>query len=503
MKRYWSVLLFPIAVLYGLQLHGQSVGDTLSKVQGLKASGRYGEAEALLQSWTLAHPRSADVVWLEAQLAWGRLQFSRSDRLYREAITADPDNLYLRLDHAESLLNAGRFAAARRSLAGLSREQRRDPHALYLQAKYAYWTGSYLEAGELVGRALRADRGKADALALDGEIRTASALWLDLSTMRTDDDQPLRKLEPRLEAGKYLHALADVRFEARGAFFDSGEGRPQAWQAVISNTMHFARTGTALRFGAGLFALPGQGEGPTGGIELRQRLPEGISLTTGWQREAYTRNVTSLDTLVFEHATRLVLDWKERHGVWLQGGGLHSTFGDDNRVVTYWAWALSPSLGGDRWKFRSGYGFHYADSRENRFISDRPLEDWLNPYDPAAEIRGVFAPYFTPQHMRTHQWLASFSWSASDRISLYLNGSYGLWARARNPYLFLDQDGGELFIRRAFLDTRFQPFEVGGTLLFAFSARARLKAVYQFTRNFFYENQTFILAFHLLPGYKT
>jgi Tfp pilus assembly protein PilF len=504
MKHLIHAWLIPICFFFGYHATAQTGIDTLSQVQLLKAKGQCKEAEKLLHSWTQTHTRTAEVLWLEAQLAWLRRHFSKADRLYREAMAADPANLYLQLDHAEALLNAGRFAEARIRLAGLTPSERRDAHALFVQAKYAFWTGNYREAEQLVSRALRADRNKADAQALAAEIRAALSLWLDISMVQMDDDQPLRKLEPRLEAGQYLHPLADMRIEARSAFFDTGQNNPHAHQVGLSNTFRYIRTGTTLRVGAGVFALRDQGMGLIGGVEARQRLPEGLSLMVGWDRQPYTRNVTSLDFLVLEAAGRVILDWQERHGFWAQAGGISATYGDANRVLTYWAWLLSPPMGGRTWKFRTGYGFNYADSHENRFVSDRPLEAWLDPFDPAVEITGIFAPYFTPQHMRIHQWVGSFSWEASKQMQFYIQGSYGLWARAENPYLFLDLDpNGALFIQRDFLDLRFHPFEVGGSLVWTFTPWAQAKASYQFTRNFFYENQTIVLALHLLPGYKT
>jgi tetratricopeptide (TPR) repeat protein len=503
MRRLIPAWLIPLCCLMGPALAAQTDSDTLARVQDLKTAGQYKAAETLLRQWTQTNPRTADVIWLEAQLAWLRRQFSASDRLYREAIDARPNHLYLQLDHAETLLNMGRFSKARRSLAGLSREEQRDAQALFVQARYAYWTGNFRDAARLVDRALRADHNKSDARALAAEIRAATSLRLNLSLVHMDDDQPLRRLEPILEAGKYLHALADLGVEASAPLFNTAERSAHAQRMALTNTLRFAGSGTTLKLGAGMFALSGQGMAWIGELEARQRLPEGLSLTGGWQREPYTRNVTSLDTLVLEDRTQVTLDWQERHGFWVQAGGFRSSFGDANRVSSYWAWALSPRIGGHRWNCRTGYSFHYSDSRESRFVSDRTLEDWLDPYDPNRQISGVFAPYFTPQHMRIHQWLASFSWTASDKVAIHLNGSYGLWARAKNPYLFLDQDaGGELFIQRDFLDMRFQPFEAGGSFNYRISDQVRLKAAYLFTRNFFYENQTFLLALHLLPGYR-
>jgi len=481
---------------------GQSSPDTIALARQWKEQGHPHQAANLLNAWCGAHPGQPEVLWLLAQTEYLSKKFNRSEARYREAIELQPENLYIRLDFAETLLNMGRFAKARRVLDGLSDEETKDAHALFVLAKYHYWTGDYEEAGRLAAQSRKAARNKPATNALATEILLAQSAWLSFGGTLLTDDQPLVKVAPEVSGGKHLNRFAEVRAEAHAPFFQTDSSTLLAAEVLFTNTARLQKTGTTLAASLGVFKLENQNPGMTGGLQVEQRLPEGWTLTAAAARKPYLRNLTSLDTSVFENQFSAVLDWQQRHGVWLNLGTQISAFGDGNQVATVWAWALSPSLRLGGFSAKVGYGFSHADTRESRFFSEKTLYEILNPYDPDAAIQGIFSPYFTPENMRIHAALANVSLDFSENIALHLNGNYGFYARAMNPFLYLDADaGGGLYIRREFLEMAFTPFSVGTKLTVRFSETVTGEASYTFNRNFFYENHLAGVSLRTVFGY--
>ncbi len=470
---------------------GQPLSDTLAIARELKAQGRVRDATSLLDAWCVAHPGQPEVLWLLAQTEYLGKKFNRSETSYREAINLQPGNRYLRLDFAEALLNMGRFAKAKRVLDALSEEEARDAHALYVLAKYHYWTGDFEKAGQLVAQSRKIARHKPATIALANETRLAQAPWLSFGGGWMSDDQPLGKVEPQVSGGKYLHRLLDLQAEVSAPLFRTDSAWVFAFGAQVSNTARLQGTGTSIGAALGFFNLEGQKTGMTGSLRVVQRLPEGLSLTASTARKPYLRNLPSLDTSVFENQIMAALDWQERHGVWANLGAQSSSFGNGNQVSSAWALALSPPLRWGRFSARAGYGFSFSDARESRFFAEKTLQELLNPYDPDAAIRGIFSPYFTPENMRIHAVVANAGLTFHENFMVKLNGSYGFRARAMNPYLYLDADAtGGLFIHREFLEMAFTPFEVGAKLSARLSETMTAEAGYTFTRNFFYENHS-------------
>jgi tetratricopeptide (TPR) repeat protein len=481
------------------QAAGQSSSDTIALAKQWMDHGHPRRAAKLLDAWCSANPGQADVLWLLAQAEYSDKKFNRSEARYREATGLQPGNLYLRLDFAEALLNMGRFAKARRELDGLSGEESKDAHALYVLAKYHCWTGDFEKAGQQIAQSRKVARNKPATNALATEIRLAQAPWASFGGALLTDDQPLVKVAPQVSGGKYFHRFADLRAEVSAPFFQVDSSTLPAASLQVTNSARLQKTGTTLAASLGVFKLENQNPGMTGGLRAVQRLHEGWSLTAEAARMPYLRTLSSLDTSVFENQLSAILDWRERHGALLNLGTQASGFGDGNRVAAAWAWALSPPLRRSVFSARVGYGFSYSDARESRFFSKKTLHEILNPYDPDAVIEGIFLPYFTPENMRIHTALANVSWVLGENFSLYLNGSYGFHARAMNPYLYLDMDaGGGLFIQRDFLEMAFTPFDVGAKLAVRFSETLTGDMSYAFTRQFFYENHQVALSLRMV-----
>jgi len=467
-------------------LCGQVAPDTLVLARNLKAQGKLRYASNLLHTWCATHPSQADALWLYAQTEFWRKNFSRSRHLYRQAIALQPENLYLRLDYADALLNMGRFAQADALLRGLKRTERQDPYAKYLEAKRLFWSGDLGRARKIARDAEKA--GAKDAPALLRDIDLAHSPWMRLAGNYTSDTQPLESVEPMWESGIFYSKWADVRLRAAPRRFWTNDLSTSATTVEMSNTFRIPKTGTALGVRGGLFQLKNQPVNWTGGLDIAQRLSPSLQVQVEAAQKPYLYTLASVDTnLVFRQLAGSV-EWREPHGFWAKTGIQADVFDDDNQVTTLWAWALSPPAKWGGLSLRVGYAYSWADARASRFVSEKTIPELLNPWMPDVPIRGVFAPYFTPHHMTTHAAIATFDWRLSRHISLIANGKYGFAATADNPYLYLNTDAtGTLFFQTGFQKTNFTPFEAGGKVLARLSDRLSIEGYYSFARIFFYD----------------
>ncbi len=479
-----------IAFLAGAGLYGQKSPDTLALAKDLMSMGKMSDASSLLESWLQANPPDAGILWLHARNEFWRKKFGKSLQLYRQALALEPANLYMRLDYAETALQSGRYAQADSILNNLPKDDRGDPYAQSIRAKYHFWTGDFNQALTLARSSQKA-APKPETEALVQSISGATRPWLHAGGTFMTDDQPLQRFDAHVRAGKYLSRFFDVRAEGALQFFEPEAGPVNARSIHVSNVTRVARSGTEIETGAGVFQLGEFLSDWTGKLKLTQRLPAGLSLSARAERLPYLWTPAAVDTGLIFHQASAALEWKEKHGIWVNSGVQADFFSDGNRVLTTWAWVLSPVLKAGPASLRIGYSYSLADSKENRFASIKTLSEILDPFDPEAEIRGIFRPYFTPEQMRIHFGIAQADLHISKRFTLSVHAKYGFSARAMNPYLFLDTDAsGTILIRRDFLDTQFTPAEAGARLTLQFSERVTAEASYVFTRNFFYELQS-------------
>jgi len=477
-----------LVLLTANPLCGQVAPDTLVLVRNLKSQGKLRHASKLLNTWCATHPPQADALWLYAQTEFWRKNFSRSRHLYRQAIALQPENLYLRLDYADALLDMGHFAKSDALLQGLSRSERKDPYAKYLEAKRLYWSGDLGSARKIAHDAEKA--GAKEAPALLREIELARSPWIRLAGNYTSDTQPLESVEPVLETGVFFSKWADLRLRAASRRFQLDDRSTSATLVEASNNFHIAKTGTAIGLRGGLYQLKDHPIQWTGGLDLAQRLSPSLRMHVEAVQKPYLYTLASVDTsLVFRQMSG-ALEWREPHGFWAKAGVQADVFDDDNQVTTLWAWALLPPLKLGNLSAQVGYAYSAADARASRFVSEKTIAELLDPWEPDVPIRGIYAPYFTPKDMVTHAAIVTLDWCLTKHISLIASGKYGFAATAQNPYLYLDSDlNGELLFQMGFQKTDFTPFEAAGKVLVQLSDRISLEGHYTFTRIFFYDLQ--------------
>ena len=190
----------------------QTMADTLNKAKQLRSKGKMHKAYILLKKCQSHHPDDLNVTWYTAQTAYWAHRTSKSKRLYRKAILANPKNLYLQLDYAKILVNLGEF---NRALPLLDTYLKYDPtnaQALTVVAKILFWQSKYKAARAKVRKALLQDPEYTEASGLLSYINLASAPSISLCVGYNTDDQPQQMITPAIGGSLYLHPLSTLHF---------------------------------------------------------------------------------------------------------------------------------------------------------------------------------------------------------------------------------------------------------------------------------------------------
>lgn len=90
-----------------------TAADTLKKVKQLKNNGKISDSYRLLRTYYGAHSTDLNTTWLFGQISYADKHFKRSKDLYQKAIAVHPDNYYLKLDYAKTLVNIADYKEAK------------------------------------------------------------------------------------------------------------------------------------------------------------------------------------------------------------------------------------------------------------------------------------------------------------------------------------------------------------------------------------------------------
>jgi len=477
---------------FRLFLHGQENWDTLVMVKVLMENGDNDKAAQLLEGWTRNHPNDTDAIWLYAQNQYLLKKFGHSQGLFRQALSKEPENLYLKLDYIEYLMNMGRLKKAGQHLNLLNKKEAADPHALNLGAKWHYWSGNLLTAQLMADKASK--NKSVNAPALLKEIRKSRSPVVSIAGAYSSDTQPLERINTITSLGLARSNLLNLHLNMEYGKILDREIPASTHLVEINNKFSISNTGTKINVGGGVFKLNEFDLNALYSVTITQRLPDNIQLELSGHHLPYLYTRASIGTEVFTDQLKVTAHWMERHGLEVNTGFQKDIFNDRNEINTGWIWLLSPTIRLKNLTGKIGYTFSFSDSELSMYQAVQTLDQILSRPDPLAQIDGIYNPYFTPHSMQIHAALLSLQLSLGKKMNITLKGNHGFYAHAKNPYLYLNLDqNSAIFIDRGFDKTLFTPFKYEGKLDFELSNMFGLSAVYLYQRIFFYDIQTAII----------
>jgi hypothetical protein len=416
----------------------------IQAARALDAKGRYEQAADTLGTYLEGSPEDGGSWWYMGQLLHRAGALSQARDAYAMARARLPESPWLELEFGRLLLEMGEWTRASDVL-------------------------EEVRAGPVPEAAAEANRTLSD-------LRTLTAPWVRFELATLDDNQPYRRHSASLEAGFFLNPLwsltargapsrldaaldqtgvqADLRLQGYvpalrlhlaaqgGGAWDLGDGRERGYGSV----------------GGRADFVQGSTGDWTGALEAGVELGRGLALEVFGRRSRYLWTLASADTLVMENAVEVGLDRSDAPG-WAGELQLRQErFADGNRVDRASGWILAPVVGGAgsvpsdgqdggrggaSLRLRLGYAFSWADARESRWVA-APTLFWSDPGFPEIlplpgdELAGRYDPYHTPRNEQVHNLLGEVALPLN-RVSLQLNGSYGVHAREDAPVLIVTE----------------------------------------------------------------
>jgi hypothetical protein len=414
--------------------------DTLALAHQLKTKGRYAEISKLMAAYCAAHPANgyAEWIWADALAQRGKLRpavqhYAKAQSLLGFA-AGEPN---FRLSHARALLMASHMGQASAQLDTLERGGFRYPEITALRARQVLWQGRISEGAYQVQKLTFLDKKNPELPALAAEVHQATAPWVQVSLLNSQDNQPLQRLAFSVDAGYYKSASWQPKVHIETPVFVRDGKQKTVLAGSISNTFFGWRTGTSLTLQVGATHFANGTTAPTGSILLRQGLVGKLAFELAAERAANLTTRASIDTAVLYN--RLAGSLLLRPSRWAVGQATYENhyYADGNTITIAYAYLLGPRLRVGKVEARVGYSFAYSDATKTRYTANHSLTDIVNGWSTTTNISGVYIPYFSPKDQHVHSLLAQVVAKPNAALEVGASGSYGVEAYNLNPYLYL------------------------------------------------------------------
>ena len=458
----------------------------------LRDQGAYAAAADSLRKQLTQGTKDGNVHWMLGQLLYWMGDPAAARDEYQRALALLPTEPWLRLELGEVLGVLGDREAALEVIAPvLSSQAESEANAAEeLVGRLAYWSGDYPAAIRRFEAVLARDPGHAAAARQLREIQVLTLPWVRAQAELLRDNQPFQRIRGELEAGYFPTPLWSLAAGGTGRSLE-GIGAGDAW-GEVRGYLPGARLQLGLRGGVTWLGSTEPRGAWTGAAELGVRLPRSTTLRALAERTRYAATLSSADTLLRADELALVLDRAAALGWAGELVARGTRFPGRSGVRRAYAWVLAP-LGAVR---RAGYAFSWQDAEETRWIPDSRPDP---PGPPRADsLAGRYAPYFTPERVRTHSLLADLRVVRS-RLTLRANGSYGFHAREDAPrFVHSPGTGGPAGIR--FFERSFTPWRARGSVEWPASPSLTFLLEGERQRTTYYALNRFALSAVYRPG---
>lgn len=336
----------------------------------------------------------AQIVEQARQLAWQK-QFAAAEKLYRQALMADPESRDARFGLAQVLLWEGRYREARHLFKTLT-----GGDAAEGAATAAYWQGDFRTAAREF--ASMPDREFARRSLAD--IRAASAGDVRAAIEGIDDNQPYRAWRSSATVSMFSDPLTrwDVSAGGYGLHnIDREIARTEPFVSV-TNALVLPWQRLTITTTAGALEFPDATTRPIGGVSVTRKLSSNASVAVAAQHRELLTNATAIDT--HPSVTTLSAAWNRYvdHG-WIAGFEAgHNRYFDRNRGSYVQGYALWPVLK----NVRAGFSASMRNSDETRFeldaVSSTVTQNFFT-----YSYRGSYRGYWTPIDFREARAIVS------------------------------------------------------------------------------------------------
>ena len=468
------------------------LNSTLDSARNLRNSGHFDEAVKTMEAFNARYPDNNWLLQLYAETLFWLKDYEKADSVYRRAMEVYPNNFEMKYEYALFLFDRGDYEKTRRLLT-LYVENRHDNSGAESMLGIAnYYLGSFKDAESLLKKSITLNPSDQKTKQVYSEVSHVVRPWIKGSLFYSNDSQPMSQWKPSVAGGWYHSHLINLSFAADFPNFSEDSVHSGMAGFRISNRFTFPKAGfNAVVSAGGFYTFINKAVDLTWSVQLDKTLFKNLHLKAGGGRSPYTYTIASIRNPFLRNRFNFSISWETTQSWNADLGYIGEYFPDDNSVQTAYFWFLSPSLTFSVFSANIGYAFNYADAKESRYISEKTLQEIIEDFQPDKKITGIYDPYFTPNDQFSNSVLANVYIHPSRTTSIKLHASVGVYARAMNPYLYLDKENGNTIIKEDFYQEKFTPLDLGVNFNADLSENIMLNFSYQYLQTFYYNSNNF------------
>ncbi len=494
-RRFFSIL-FLFAVINNLNAQHTAAIDTFEIARTKAFNKDFKEADRLLTLYTTSKPEIHSLR-LHAQILYWMKNFARSAQVYETALAAFPDSNILKLDYGRLLFETKNLRKAQLLLTDYLVTDSMNAEANILLSHIDLWKGRLSTAKQRSLLMLTWYPGNKESIGILREINNQTTPYLNAHVQVLSDDQPMKAAATHIEMARYKSRYFYPSLSVTINRFSVTENVLGSSIVQAGNQFTFGKFSLSLM--AGLFQTTESDLKLIGKVAISQKLSNYFTADAILEKRPYQFTTASVKTPVIPLVQSLAIRYNHSEK-WLGKAEYEvQSFGDHNRVQTAYFWFLAPVLSKDFFNLKTGYGLTYADAHSSKYQANEPLNLVRVKYPLYSHIPGTYDPYFTPIKQLSNSLLIVFKSKVSPVITMSCRGSFGLLARADNPYLYLDKSRGNVyFINGTTYSLKYTPIEVVSDVSVKLSTRLSTTAVYTYRSLLFYKRHEGLLQFKYL-----
>ena len=488
-----------LAVLLSIITNGMAQDglllSTIETANQLRDGGDFEGAVKLLDEFNTEYPGNDWVLRLYAETLFWMKNYNKAASVYEEAIRWHPDDFDVKYEYAVLLFEMGKYQQTKEILIVYTNNRPEDSGAESLLGITNYYLGDFKEADKHLKKSLALNPTDNRTKKIHREVSRIVSPWLKADVFYTDDSQPMQQLAPVLQGGWYQSRFLNLSFSLGLQNFSSDSLHSNLYSFQLQNSFQFPKAGFSAKVSAGgFYTSVDQAFDYSWGISLQQKMAKYFFLRVGGERSAYTYTLASIEKPFARGIYNVSLSWEKPKSWNASMGYIGEYFPDDNNVQTFFAWGLSPAISFSVFELYFGYAFNYADSKESRFVPEKSLDEILDNYNPEEQIKGIYDPYFTPNDQFANSVLVNLNIFPSQKINIKLHASVGFYARAMNPYFYLDKEQGKTIIKQGFYQESFTPLDLGINFDMELTDKLLLNFSYTYLQTFYFNSNNFNLG---------
>lgn len=488
MKFFLPVLLL---LNFACPLSGQDIipTDTIEYARSKAYAKQFDEADRLLTLFTSTN-NDINAMRLHAQVLYWMKEFSRAEVVYEKILVAFPDVVIVKLDYGRFLFEVNKRTKAEEHLKKYLVSDSLNAEANILLAYIELWKGNSASAKKRTARLLQTYPENNKINDLMSEIIYQSSPYIKAGIQYVSDDQPINNTAFEIEAGWHRSWIFSPQLNLKTNNFQFNNTSDHSLWFQAGDKITMGNSGMTLQLAGGIFQPTGTDSTTyTGSLLLTQKISPAFFIDLGYEKKPYQYTIASIKNPLLEkfYTAALRLD---KSGKWLGKAAYEVLqFENGGNIQTVYAWLLIPLLTQKSFDLKAGYAFSYSNADKNTYVSSKPLSSVVATTALYGQVPGVYDPYFSPNRQFINSLLASVTIKFSAQVQFSARTSIGVYARADNPYIYLDKKpGNAFFINKVYSTEEYTPIEFVSELQVKSNRKFSLNVSYTYNKLLFYSS---------------